>query len=166
MYIKINRICFPFTFHIFFINHKNIFTINFIEDYNLNVFRYHELWFKYIEALRKGYISIDKDTLAGDNKMFMDIPYFNAVWIAIFKPFSTKIQGLIKIMGVSPVSLPFKQIVGDRAKNTLTTINTTYKSTDMIHKFYNQNTDLTSSDFYKEFIADIKESKKLTSTQT
>jgi hypothetical protein len=88
------------------------------------------------------------------------MPYFNAVWVAIFKPFSTKIQGLIKIMGVSPVSLPFKQILGDRAKNTLTTINTTYKSTDMIHKFYKENNkDLTHSPFYKEFIADVRKSK-------
>lgn len=142
-------------------NYTGDFTINFIEDYNLNVFRYNELWFKYIEALRKGYIT-NPGPLAPDSEMFMNIPYFNAVWVAIFKPFSTKIQGLIKIMGVSPVSLPFKQVVGDRAKNTLTTINITYKSTDMIHKFYESfNGDQKESSFYNEFIADIKKSKRL-----
>lgn len=132
------------------LNFSGDFSINFIENYTNTIFRYHESWFKYIDALKKGYVkSINKD-LKITNK-FIDIPYFNAVWVAIFAPFTTNIRGLVKIMGVSPINLPFKQIIGDRSKSTLTTINQNYKSNDMVYKFFDSDDDRNKSPLYKEF---------------
>ena len=130
------------------------FSINFLENYNNDVFRYHESWFKYIDALKKGFIK--RPIIKGSNGLdFIEVPYFNAVWVAVYAPFTSNIRLLIKIMGVSPINLPFKQIIGDRGKNSLTTINQSYKSNDMIYKFYEKAGDYNNDKFYNEFMADM-----------
>jgi len=134
------------------------FSINFLENYNNDIFRYHESWFKYIDALKKGFIKMppiqqDENHDADD---FIEVPYFNAVWVAVYAPFTTNIRLLIKIMGVSPINLPFKQVIGDRGKNALTTINQSYKSNDMIYKFYEDDADQDKCNFFEEFMLDMK----------
>lgn len=133
------------------------FSINFLENFNNDVFRYHESWFKYIDALKKGFIKmpIKKKDDNFNGQDFIEVPYFNAVWVAVYAPFTTNIRLLIKIMGVAPINLPFKQIIGDRGKNQLTTINQSYKSNDMVYKFFEDEEDQKSSDFFAEFMADI-----------
>lgn len=138
------------------IHYAGDFSINFIENYTNDIFRYHESWFKYIDALKKGYINQGTHAKPRDTDSFIDVPYFNAVWVVIFAPLSTNIRGLIKIMGVSPINLPFKQIIGDRSKSTLTTINQNYKSNDMIYKFYDDEKDYDNSPFFQEFLSDME----------
>jgi len=131
------------------------FSINFIETYTNHIFRYHEAWFKYIDALKKGYVTLDiKKTK--DTDYFIEMPYFNAVWVVIFAPFTTNIRGLVKIMGVSPINLPIKQVIGDRGKTSLTTLNQNYKSNDMVFKFFDSSADRDKSLLYKEFINDMQ----------
>jgi len=136
------------------INYAGDFSISYIDNYNGNIMKFHDAWFKYIDAYKKGLIYYkDKTT----NPHFISIPYFNAVWIAIFYPFTTDIQCLIKIMGVAPINLPFKQMLGDRSKSTMTTLNFNYKSTDLFWKFYDlkPNKDIDPEDrgaFYKEYM--------------
>ncbi|MFA7127880.1 MAG: hypothetical protein WC136_01775 [Sphaerochaeta sp.] len=134
------------------------FSINYIDNVNKDFFKYHETWFKYVEACKKGYFK--KSALVNNYKgdpgdYFIDVPYFNAVWVAVFDSFSTNIRALIKILGVSPINLPFKQILGDRGKNELTTLNINYKSNDMVYKFFENEDDLVNSPLYKEFLKDI-----------
>lgn len=129
------------------------FSINYIEEYNNHVFRYHEAWFKYIDALKKGYIVPNLND--NNQKEFIDVPYFNAVWVILFAPFTTNIRGLIKILGVAPINLPFKQIIGDRGKNTLSTINQNYKSNDMVYKFFENDADRIKSELFTEFMIDM-----------
>lgn len=132
------------------------FSINFLENYNNDVLRYHETWLKYIDALKKGYVIQPSGKINNsDATEFIDVPYFNAVWIVIFAPFSTNIRGLIKIMGVSPINLPIKQIIGDRSKSTLSTINQNYKSNDMIYRFYENEAELHRSPFFDDFIKQV-----------
>ncbi len=132
------------------------FSINFIENYTNDIFRYHESWFKYIDALKKGYVKLMPNSNDNrDTDYLIDIPYFNAVWVVIFAPMSTNIRGLIKIMGVSPINLPFKQIIGDRSKSSMTTINQSYKSNDMIYKFFDDESEYEDSPFFKEFQSDM-----------
>jgi len=131
------------------------FSINFIETYTNHVFRYHEAWFKYIDALKKGYVTLDIKK-AKDTDYVIDVPYFNAVWVVIFAPFTTNIRGLVKIMGVSPINLPIKQVIGDRGKTSLTTLNQNYKSNDMVYKFFDSSADRDDSLLYKEFISDMQ----------
>jgi len=137
------------------IHYAGDFSINFLENYTNDIFRYHESWFKYIDALKKGYINLSVGSKNTDTETFIDVPYFNAVWIVIFAPMSTNIRGLVKIMGASPINLPFKQIIGDRSKSTLTTINQSYKSNDMIYKFFDEESEYIDSPFFQEFQADM-----------
>ena len=123
------------------------FSINYIDTINLNVFRYHSAWFKYIELLKKGLIkqNLNLSDKNKTNDAFIDVPYFNAVYILIFEPFTVKVQGVIKILGASPINLPIKQIMGDRSKSALSTINQNYKSNDMIFEFYENSISLANS---------------------
>jgi len=130
------------------------FSINFLENFNNDIFRYHESWFKYIDALKKGFLK-SPTIKNSNNSEFIDVPYFNAVWVAVYAPFTTNIRLLIKIMGVSPINLPFKQVIGDRGKNALTTINQSYKSNDMIYKFYEDSTNQEKDKFFNEFLTDM-----------
>lgn len=144
------------------VHYAGDFSINYIDTSRYNIFGYHEAWSKYIEACKKGYLT--KETLPRDysnykgksDDYFIDVPYFNAVWVVVFDSFSTNIRGLIKILGVSPINLPFKQIIGDRSKNNLTVINMNYKSNDIIYKFFdNEPETVENSTLYKEFVQDI-----------
>ena len=126
------------------------FSITYKENWNLDIFRYHEAWYNYIQAYRKGYIKTK--TKPADDDFFIDIPYLNAVWIAIFKPRTFKLAGLVKIMGVSPLELPLKDIIGERSNHQLTTFSLSYKAVDTITKFYGDTTP--SGNLYDEFMVD------------
>lgn len=138
-------------------SYSSDFSLNILNDSNNYCMKYLDCHLQFINGYRKGTIDIQQDdytTLAGPQ--FMNIPYFDAVWVVIFKPFSFKIDCVIKIVGVAPVNMPFKQIIGDRAKSNLSSLNVNYKSTDMFYKFYG---DTPSGPLYDEFIAHL-ESKR------
>jgi len=138
------------------VNYASDFSINYIDDALLTCFGYHEMWYKYIDALKKGYIDFKATVHTSETSKFFEVPSFNAVWIAIFKPFSTKINVLIKILGVSPINIPFKQIIGDRSKSTLTSLNINYKSNDMVFQIMQyENDEIIPTDFYNEYIEDL-----------
>ena len=117
------------------------FNISYVENINLDIIRYHDAWTKYLELLKRGDIPDElysnDDCKKGNNGMFLDMPFSNAVWVAVFKPFTFEIQMLIKLMGVLPVTLPLKQIIGNRSQTKLTVLNITYKAADIFYKFYN-----------------------------
>lgn len=114
------------------------------------VFKYHELWHDYIDAHKKGFIKsgvkYDKDSY------FVDIPYFNAVWVAILKPFTYELLGLVKLMGVTPSNpIPLQDILGQRGQNQLTTYTINYKVVDCIVQMFQGKP---SGNFYNEFMSD------------
>ncbi len=116
------------------------FSISYIENINLEVIRYHEAWFKYLELLKRGEIDMyDSDNPCKDANRgaFLDMPFTNAVWVAVFHPFTTDIQLLIKLVGVMPVTMPLKQVVGNRSASKMTVLNMQYKAADIFYKFYN-----------------------------
>jgi len=120
------------------------FSISYIENINLDVMRYHEAWHKFMNLLRRGEISIP-GSCTGNTGYFLEMPYANAVWVSVFRPFTTEIQLLIKMVGVMPVTMPLKQVVGNRSASKMTVLNLSYKSADVFYKFYNST---------KEFIED------------
>lgn len=135
------------------------FSLNIMNDYDSYCLKYIDSQFKFISDFKKGTIEPEQSSLyisqSGDN--FTDIPYFDAIWVAIFKPFTFQISCLIKILGVAPVNMPFKNVMGDRAKNEITSLNMNYKSTDMFYKLYGDNP---SGDLYQEFINHINSKSK------
>lgn len=118
------------------------FNLSYIENSNLDVMRYHEAWHKYINLIKTGVMTEESGSVADcsgqklNSSYFIDVPYANAIWIAVFKPFTTDIQLLVKILGVMPVNMPLKQLVGNRSASKMTVLNMTYKSADMFYKFY------------------------------
>ncbi len=124
------------------------FTINYIDDADLTIFKYHAAWQKYIELVRKGYdeLAISPSIIGEkDESDIINVPYFNAVYVVLFDQFSNIPQGIIKILGVSPVNLPIKQIIGDRTKSAISTMSQSYKSNDLIYSLF----DLKRSSTYK-----------------
>lgn len=126
------------------------FSIQWKDNRDLDIFRYHDTWIKYIDASKKGFMKATSDN--NEDSMFIDIPYFNAVWIVVFKPFSFELQALIKLMGVSPVGFNYKDILGTRATPQMTTYTINYKVVDTIGVFYGNSAP--SGDFYEEFLND------------
>jgi len=117
------------------------FTVSYIENINMDVMRYHEAWNKYITLAKTGALNnksniLNCSTQKLNSDYFIDVPYANAIWIAVFKPFTTDIQLLIKIMGVMPVNNPLKQLIGNRSQSKMTVLNLSYKGADMFYKFY------------------------------
>ncbi len=122
------------------------FSVSYIENVNLEIIRYHEAWFKYLDLLKRGevtmYADADECKKANSRDIFLDMPFANAIWVAVYKPFTTDIQLLIKLIGVMPVSMPLKQVVGNRSASKMTVLNMQYKAADMFYKFYNGATEL------------------------
>ncbi len=133
------------------------FSISYIENINLDIIRYHESWHKYLNLMKRGEVTGTYSCDKKDESYFIDMPYTNAVWVVIFKPFTTEIQGLIKLMGVLPVTLPLKQIVGNRSASKLTVLNMSYKSADIFYKFYGGTDDMLADDgiLVKSFKSEI-----------
>ena len=120
------------------------FSISYIENINLDIMRYHEAWHKYMNLIKRGEhgglgnLSGNRAECNKNNSgYFLDMPFTNAIWVAVFKPFSTEIQMLIKLMGVMPVTMPLKQVIGNRSSSKMTVLNISYKAADIFYKFYN-----------------------------
>lgn len=126
------------------------FSMNWQEISNLDVLKYHEIWRDYIDAHRKGFIP--STSIYKDDDIFIDTPYFNAVWVAIFKPFTFELSALIKLMGVAPTNLPIKEMIGQRGNAQATTYNISYKVIDAIVMIYGEETP--SGPFYENFMND------------
>jgi hypothetical protein len=126
------------------------FTISYVENKNLDIIRYHEGWHKYMNLLKRGEVistgganaaEVLKTTQSacekGNSGYFLDMPFSNAVWVVVFKPFTSEPQMIIKLMGVLPVTLPLKQVVGNRSQTKMTVLNVSYKAADLFYKSYN-----------------------------
>lgn len=128
-------------------------SITFKDNRNLDNFRYHEIWYKYIDAYKKGFFdtTLEEDPFTSP---FIPVPYLNAIWVVIFKPLSFELQGLIKIMGIAPTGLPIKDIIGQRSSPQVTTYSINYKAVDTICVFYGDSKP--SGNFYEDFLADAQ----------
>ena len=120
-----------------FVNTRNFsgsdFNLTFIENKNLDVFKYHEIWHKSIELIREGLLYIPvKET----SPYLIPNPYANAVFVLLFKPKTLEVTGLIVLYGVMPINLPFKNLIGDRGGPKVATYTMSYKFMDLQYAFY------------------------------
>jgi hypothetical protein len=112
------------------------FSISFIEDNSLFIIRYLEAWHKMIELYRRGKIPVStKDLISENSPYFYKIPYCNSFFILIFD-IQYEVRGIIYLVGVKPVSLPIKQVIGNRSSSKMTVYNVSYKLTNMYYKFF------------------------------
>lgn len=129
------------------VNLSTEFSITWKETGSGDVFKYHEFWIDYIEAHKKGFIP--SLSIYSDSSYFIDVPYYNALWISIFKPFTFELIGLIKLMGISPTGLPLQELLGQRGQSQPTTYNINYKVVDAIIQMFDGKP---SGNFYQEFM--------------
>jgi hypothetical protein len=100
-----------------------------------------------MNLIKRGEIEgIIEDCEKSNNGYFMEVPYSNAVWVAVFKPFTTDIQMLIKLVGVMPVTMPLKQVIGNRSQSKMTVLNISYKAADIFYKFYTNTKEMLEDD--------------------
>ena len=126
------------------------FSIVWKDNSTAQVFKYHEFWNDFIDAHRKGFIKSDEKY--DDDTYFIDVPYFNSVWIAILKPFTFELLGLVKLMGVAPSNpIPLQEILGQRGASQLTNYTINYKVVDSIVQMFEGKP---SGNFYNEFMLD------------
>jgi len=141
------------------------FSISYVENVNLEVIRYHEAWHKFMNLLKRGEIKMYDSRAAcieATKGEFLEMPYTNAVWVAVFKPFTTDIQLLIKLMGVMPINMPLKQVVGNRSSTKMTVLNLQYKAADIFYKFYTGSKELlsdTNGKLFKSFKKEVLDQK-------
>jgi hypothetical protein len=126
------------------------FSINFHDTNKLDLTTYNSTHIKFIEALRRGDVTLmDNDKTEQPTDYFIKMPYYDAFWILVFKPFSTIPVAIFKIMGIYPNNLPFQQIVGDRGNPTLGIFSQTFKCNDVIFDFIGDNGDTDSITYEK-----------------
>lgn len=113
------------------------FNLTYVENKNLDVFKYHESWHKSIELIREGLLYVPEDEDAATQSDYLiPNPYSNAVYVLLFEPKSYKVNGIIALFGVMPVNLPFKNLIGDRSGSKVATYTMNYKFMDMQYAFY------------------------------
>ena len=136
-------------------NLTNEFSITWKDNSEAIIFKYHEIWNDYIEAQKKGFFESyneNEQTEAQKQKdeYFIEVPYLNAVWIAIFKPFTFDLIGLVKLMGVTPTNpIPLQELLGQRGVPQAAVYTINYKVVDAIVQLYHGPP---SGNFYNEFM--------------
>lgn len=111
--------------------------ITYIDNDSLQCFGYHKTWVNYIEDISRGLISPDSKYLDPVGANFGEIDYATSAYIARFKPTSSIGWGDLvyigKAVGIFPISLPDKEVIGRRDSNEITMLPFTYACT-----FYRQ----------------------------
>jgi len=110
------------------------FSISYLEDTNLSIFSYHEAWHKMIELYKRGDKNL-KPSSARKNSYFYEVPYSNAIWVVLYD-MSFNIRGLFYMPGVRPISLPIKQLIGNRSDSKMTVYNIQYKGTALHYQIF------------------------------
>jgi len=118
------------------------FSINFLDNKDLGIFKYMEAWNKSIDLIREGlFFSFSSNTAQNyfDNleqeDYLIDNPYCNTVWIAILDSKGVDLRGVIALFGVMPMNTQLKNIIGDRGAPKAAIYNLNFKFMDMQYTF-------------------------------
>jgi len=118
------------------------FSMNFMDNKDLAIFKYMEAWHKSIDLIREGLffntqISTGKAYFNNliDENYLIENPYCNTVWVALMDSKGVDLRGVIALFGVLPMNLPFKSLIGDRGSPKITTYNLNFKFMDMQYIF-------------------------------
>lgn len=104
--------------------------ITFIDTCTLDMFNLHKTWIDYIRAVTKGTISPTGRYLTSG-----EIDYATSAYVVRFKPVAPTftlddIVYVGKAIGIFPVSLPDKEVIGRRDQNELTVLPMQYQCVD------------------------------------
>jgi hypothetical protein len=95
-------------------------SISFLESNPLTIYKFHLLWVEYIRELLKGTIEPDPKYYNPDDKEnFGAQDYLASLYIVKYIPDMKTISYISKCIGVFPLRLPSKELIGTRATNEI-----------------------------------------------
>lgn len=108
------------------------------DSIDLKIAKYHKIWLQYIEFAKKGFIK-PPDNYKEAVDIFVDMPYLNGLWVAVLEPFTYRLLALYYFIGLTPTTIPLKEILGTKGSTEMTTYSISYKVVDVVDKFYDIN---------------------------
>ncbi len=138
-------------------------SVSYIDNINLSMYSLHKIWIDYIRVLQIGEMEPDESYLSGD---FAELDYVATVYFIRFKPtivngdFFKNITFLGKAVGLFPIDLPDKEILGRRDSNELTLVPINYACSEYRQYTINEAANPTNSNFFwvlYDFISDVKD---------
>lgn len=133
-------------------------SISFIENHHLDIYSFHNNWVNYIEQVILGYIDPAEQYIDSG-----ELDYATSAFVMRFKPDMKSIVYLGKAIGIFPINLPNKEIIGSRQTPQLTTFSINYMCTDYREVALIGNGSLQSKTFVNDMwvIADFIEAVKI-----
>lgn len=104
-------------------------SITFLDTINIEVFKFHKLWVDYIDKIVKGSLTPQDKYLDPNNASFGSIDYMSSAYVVRLKPVEGSHNNILyvgKAIGIFPLNLPDKEVIGRRDTNELTTLPMTY----------------------------------------
>jgi hypothetical protein len=100
-------------------------SISYVENMRLDNYAFHNNWVNYIEQVMLGYLDPSDDVINSG-----ELDYATSAFVMRYKPDMKSMVYLGKAIGIFPINLPNKEIIGSRQNPTLTTFSINYACTD------------------------------------
>ena len=104
-------------------------SITFLDTSDIEVFKFHKLWVDYIDKIVKGSLTPQSKYLDPNNAAFGAVDYMSSAYVMRLKPVAGVKNNILyigKAIGIFPLNLPDKEVIGRRDTNELTTLPMTY----------------------------------------
>ena len=110
-------------------------SVTYIDDADLSIYKFHQLWIHYIWDILEGKIRPSSDYLNPDLRYdahghnrgyYQTIDYAASAYVVKYLPNLRSITYIGKCIGIFPQSLPSKELIGQRTSNELTTLPFSY----------------------------------------
>jgi hypothetical protein len=102
------------------------FTVSYLDNTDMETFKFHSVWFDYIHDLTLGYVSAPSIYLDPGSGSYGGLDYAGAIFVVKYSMSMQEIVYVGKVTGAYPQSLPNKEIIGQRITNEIVIIPFTY----------------------------------------
>jgi len=100
-------------------------SISYIENTKLDIYAFHNNWLHYMEQVTLGYMSPTQDYIDSG-----ELDYATSAFVIRYRPDMKSMIYIGKAVGIFPINLPNKEIIGRRDNPQLTTFNINYICAD------------------------------------
>lgn len=94
---------------------------SYLDSSNLHIYSFHKLWVDYIDAVRKGVLEP-----SGNYISEKELDFVGSMYAMVFEPDMITPVYTAKAIGIFPVSLGDKEIIGARTDNSIATYSVSY----------------------------------------
>ena len=90
-------------------------SVTYLEDRSNIIQMVHDLWSKFMEYYKLGYIKTPENFYKTDTDYFYSVPYYGAIWAYAYNPFDFTPKAVMKFIGVYPDNSSYADIFGNRS---------------------------------------------------